>query len=254
METNYYTELIRELNALLQAKQLHKAKTIIQDELKAPYIPGAIRQQLEELSHQIWVLQSQQASKKHTAILPPEAILAALEKPLASEEAVGLVYDLSKFNLRHYLKSINNLLVAPAVSNATKTHLCFLLYFNDLINHTLIKKHNRTFLIINKADVTLFEDCQPAQELIKVIDDMVASDDIDTYNLAIKLVRIAFDDIFPAVRQLTPAASIAPVFVWLALQMQNKTLSKDDFVQQHTLSKDQFDANLANWSYIQTLI
>ena len=203
MENNYYTELIRDLKALLEAKQLHKAKTIIQDELKAPYIPGAIRQQLEELSHQIWVLQSQQASKKHTAILPPEAILASLEKPLASEEAVGLVYDLSKFNLRHYLKSIHHLLVAPAVSNATKTHLCFLLYFNDLINHTLIKKNNRTFLIVSKADVTLFEDCQPAQELIKMIDDMVASDDVDTYNLAIKLVRIAFWWYFSSCEQIS---------------------------------------------------
>ena len=83
---------------------------------------------------------------------------------------------------------------------------------------------------------------------------MVASDDIDTYNLAIKLVRIAFDDVFPAVRQLAPAASAAPVFVWLAFQMQNKTLSKDDFVQQHNLPKDQFNTSLANWSYIQTLV
>lgn len=102
-ELNYYNELIEEIKLLVLKKDLINAEKLIMQELKMPYTPQEIEQELIEIFEQIV-----QADEKIKAIIEFDEIEKLVQSPNFDHQIIG-IQALRDHNLRTKVEWLENL-------------------------------------------------------------------------------------------------------------------------------------------------
>ncbi len=105
METNYYQEMLKQVESNIENKKYEEAYGQISEELAMPYIPSDILLRLETLKKEVEPFLNREKVKR---ILSPEEVLEALKTN--SELTLQAIDTLSSSNIRNYLDVIQEYL------------------------------------------------------------------------------------------------------------------------------------------------
>lgn len=147
---NYYDETIEKINKLLIENKQEEIKSIIEDELKAPYLPNDFEKQIKDIYSKLNI--SKVSNKQLSYDEINEYLFSTPEKQLIAVE------QLNNFNLRDYIDLVNKYLTSNGYINAKALLIDSLVnqeisdevkYSNNGIDYTFIPK----FIIpIEKSD------------------------------------------------------------------------------------------------------
>jgi len=103
MATNYYEELLQKLKQLNEEQNFTQVKTLLEEELRMPYIPSAYQSTLEDLYREV----SSELRSKQAILLETDP--ETLKEWLNSDQNLQLkaLDTLSRLNMRDYMDVVN---------------------------------------------------------------------------------------------------------------------------------------------------
>lgn len=151
---NYYDELIKNIDTLINNKNYEQAKSIILNELNLPYIPSEIEQKLNNYLSQI--KQATFALKSLTDEDISEYLKGNFEHQLIACDELG------KRNLRDYIDVANEYLKSDGYKNAKALLIDSLI--RQEINYAFEYVNEGSLLVFNPSKLKVIEE---TEEFIK---------------------------------------------------------------------------------------
>lgn len=107
---NYYDEALTKINKLIEENKINDAIDLIEEELKAPYLPIDFEKKIKDIHSKIAVTKT--SNQKLTYDEIEEYLFSTYEKQLIA------VIELNNYNLRDYVDLINRYLTSDGYINA----------------------------------------------------------------------------------------------------------------------------------------
>jgi len=118
MSENYYTSLLKHIEALISSNDFNSAKKLIDEELSMPFVPKETLEKLQEFKSYV---DGELMEVKGTRIMSPSEVYESLKGQ--SEMAYKALETLSMSNIRAYLDIIRDLLEDQDVNHTLKALL-----------------------------------------------------------------------------------------------------------------------------------
>lgn len=138
---NYYDEALTKINKLIEENKINDAIDLINEELKAPYLPIDFEKKIKDIHSKISVSKTNNQRLTYDEI--EEYLFSSYEKQLIA------VVELNNYNLRDYVDLINKYLTSDGYINAKALLIDSLVkqeisdeikYSNEGIEYTFIPK------------------------------------------------------------------------------------------------------------------
>lgn len=138
---NYYDEALTKINKLIEENKINDAIDLIEEELKAPYLPIDFEKKIKDIHSKISVSKTNNQRLTYDEI--EEYLFSSYEKQLIA------VVELNNYNLRDYVDLINRYLTSDGYTNAKALLIDSLVkqeisdeikYSNEGIEYTFIPK------------------------------------------------------------------------------------------------------------------
>ena len=188
---NYYEKTLKKIDSLIKTSP-EEALKIIEEELKAPYVPGEVLDKLNTYKSKIDI------GNSNSFYLDEESIRKYLQED--EDKQCLAVQELSKLNLREYEDLISDYLLRKGSLKA-KVMLILSLKEQESSRTYSILKDNEIIQFIPK-DIVLPEDSEYYKESTKVLNEYYLKNP-DMLNLAKELLYNDYIMNLPKQREIT---------------------------------------------------
>ncbi len=178
---NYYQETIKRIEELIDEKNYDLAKSLIEEELRMPYIPSDVLETLEALNCEIKISQKGNESLRK---LSDEEIREYLFLDDFSQYLA--VYNLKDQNLRNYISEIKKYL-----SKSLNKH-CSAIIIDELIRQEINDEFEYTLngqtITFNPRYIEPFEDLDSFKLAHQLLSDEMENDNPSMYEMSKKIL------------------------------------------------------------------
>lgn len=221
MDNNYYQEIIAKINYLITKKAWDQALILVQEELSVSYIPKQYQEQFQKLHSDIVfnLKMKKESTETITNFWTLEMITKVLKNTLDEEQHVIAFYHLQNYNVRLILAIITNYLLNPNISNINKTKLLMLLKNQGIKEEFKVIKTHDVFNI-NPVKFPLWYDLKIYQNINKLLEQKVYSDNPSLFQICSFLLNNYFESLMPKIPNLKHTNAIAAAIYIRACSLQ----------------------------------
>lgn len=176
---DYYTEILNDLEKLLEQKQYDDALFVIRSELRMPYVPPDFKEKLEAIRERIPV------SEEHVLKVPDEEKIRELLKG-DGESQMYAVYSLINQNLRKHKVLVDDILSSDTISQA-KDILIYALIEQEISEEFFLVKDGLEYHFVPRYCL-LPEESDGYQEAVKQLKEVYLHEP-SLYQFALDLLQ-----------------------------------------------------------------
>ncbi|MGB4984954.1 MAG: DUF3196 family protein [Erysipelotrichaceae bacterium] len=176
--SNYYDEILLEINELIDQGKINQALRKIENELDMPYIPVELEEQLNDLYRQYFV-----GGETSSLIVDSEQLIKLFNGSF--EDNALAIESLKKLNLRDYLSIIVDYLFNPKYIEISSIMIELLINQNidqQFVYHRL----DKTF-VFNPIELKSVIENETFVALYTTINDLLVGDNVSLANICLDL-------------------------------------------------------------------
>jgi tetratricopeptide (TPR) repeat protein len=217
-EKNYYWLIRYKIEALIESNQLQKALTVVQEELKMPYIPKDYVEYFETLGQQLNNQVKLSQKKDYFKNLTNEDFSLMLLSEKDETNLLVLVEQFNHRNARVLIPTISNFIAFSYVANYIKMALLEILH-DQAIDHEFVLTNKGKTIKINPLQLEPLFEQEGFKQTIKLIDGFSNSITISQKEIAYELLISYLADNFPFKIEAKNQASLVAAVLIFSSQM-----------------------------------
>ncbi|WP_381415133.1 DUF3196 family protein [Spiroplasma endosymbiont of Anurida maritima] len=233
---NYYKEVIKEIEQLVNENSLEKALNLINEELNLPYVPSEVEEQLTDLFKLVHSKISEKSFKHNQWSV--EDIKEILSSPFDEEIHLAAFYHLQNLNPFALEKEIKFYLESKLFKDDLKTNLLFALNKSNYDKELSVVKNHGIFKV-NPKNINIFYDDSVYQNIEKMLEDIFLVDNASLYNASTILLQNYYYKMFPKIIKVEEKILFTSALVYKILLMFSL---QEDFAE----IKDKHFNNIGN--------
>jgi hypothetical protein len=217
-EKNYYWLIRYKIEALIEANQLQKALSVVEEELKMPYIPKDYVEYFETLGKQLTNQLKLSQKKDYFKNLSNEDFSSMLLNEKDETNLLVLVEQFNNRNARSLIATISNFVGLDYIANYIKMALLEILH-DQAIDHDFVLSNKGQSIKINPLQLEPLFQQEGFKKSIKLIDGFSNSITISQKEIAYELLISYLADNFPTRVEANAQSSLVAAVLIFSSQM-----------------------------------
>ena len=217
-EKNYYWLIRYKIEALIEANQLQKALSVVEEELKMPYIPKDYVEYFETLGKQLTNQVKLSQKKDYFKNLSNEDFSSMLLNEKDETNLLVLVEQFNHRNARSLIATISNFVGLDFIANYIKMALLEILH-DQAIDHDFVLSNKGQSIKINPLQLEPLFQQEGFKKSIKLIDGFSNSITISQKEIAYELLISYLADNFPTRVEANAQSSLVAAVLIFSSQM-----------------------------------